>query len=293
MRRRILLSLTILLIVVVGGTFLADQLGISWCQVSSALGAPLKYCEPGSSDYCTSGCCTDITEYEYVSSCTKLPNYSYCRQNISTGVKECDGACATSWDVGSCSSVADGCQRLPWVVPGGCCSDADDGGGGGGGDDNDPPPCEPVYEAPRIDMTSKTQTPPYPLVLGQDPDLMGITIAGIAAYAGEDTTCDGPAATITSFTSSISLSSASVDWIEGYLASRYYGAHVLGSYPMSPDDPTMSGIGTPFATLGFHFENPDPGNYEVKITATQSDDQIAELIFLVESYLLDVTLTSP
>ena len=192
------------------------------------------------------------------------------------------------WYVGSCDWSTCSLQAQTNSARVDCC-----GASGGPGDPNPEPPCEPDYDAPRIDINNKTMIPAYPLVLGQDPDRMGIAIAGINIYGGTENACDLPTATITSVETSISLSSASVEWIEGYLASRYYGAHVLGSYPMSPDETVMAGLGTPFVTLGFHFENPDPGNYEIEISVTQSDGQTAKLIIPVESYLLDVTLTSP
>lgn len=270
------------------------------CAADGDCGARDKWCYPDCSVGCAGG-----SGVEMVYSCST--SGGACVENV----KEVGTICAAGsncnvtsthgggrlntcgqyscWYVGKCEWT--GCTLVAQANNArvDCC-----GGSGGGGDPNpDPdPPCEPDYDPPYIDIIQKTMTPPYPLVMGQDPDQLGITIAGISIYGGTENACDLAAAKITAVDTSVALSSASIEWIEGYLASRYYGAHILGSYPMTPDE-TVSGVGTPFATLGFHFENPDPGEYTITITVKQSDGQVVERIFGAPSNLLDVTLTSP
>jgi hypothetical protein len=87
----------------------------------------------------------------------------------------------------------------------------------------------------------------------------------------------------------VSLSPASISWIQTYLNRRYPGAQVLGSYPLHPSA-TTSSLPSTSATLWFHFDPLDPGTYDVTVTATQSDGQSATTKLAVPAHLLDATL---
>jgi hypothetical protein len=86
------------------------------------------------------------------------------------------------------------------------------------------------------------------------------------------------------------LSSESISWISSELAHKYPGAHVLDSYPISPEL-TTSGLDTSTATATFHFDPKDPGDYQVTVTATQDDNQEAEKVFQVHVALYESTIT--
>ena len=164
-------------------------------------------------------------------------------------------------------------------------------GGGSGG--RPAPPCSPEYGPPSLALGG--YTPAYPLVISQDPDRLGITVTIVATGGGVTNGCnDGPSQrTLTGLTvSGVKLADASTAWIQSYLAQRYPGARVKGSYPFLPDV-TVSGIGTQSASLRFHFEPLDLGYYAHTATATQDDSQSATATFHVPAYLLDSTLTLP
>ncbi len=162
-----------------------------------------------------------------------------------------------------------------------CCSGSSGGAGGG---------CTPEYDPPTISLAG--HTPPYPLVIGQDPDDVGVDVT-ISITAGEKNNgCDrGPARrTITAVTPvEVSLSDASIAWIQNELALYYPGAHVLDSYPLWPTS-AVSGIGTSTVTVTFHFDPLDPGNYDITLTATQDDGQTAAQTLQVPAYLLESTI---
>lgn len=176
------------------------------------------------------------------------------------------------WDVGSCSAYPSW-ARVSRVINESCCLSSG------------PTPC------PKSGLTITTAalqpTPEYPLVLGQDPDRRGITISGIAVTAGEH---DCRTGTISAVSFSIRLSSASISWINGELACKHPGAHVLGTYPFTPVL-TTTGLNTSTAVTSFHFEPLDPGDYEVTVTATQDDGQTAVKVFTVHVALYESTIT--
>lgn len=176
------------------------------------------------------------------------------------------------WDVGSCSAYPS-CARVSRVINESCCLS--------GG----PTPCP--KSGPTITTAALQPTPEYPLVLGQDPDRRGITISGITVTAGEH---DCRTGTISAVSVSIRLSSASITWINGELARKYPGAHVKGTYPITPVL-TTTGLNTATAVTSFHFEPLDPGDYEVTVTATQDDGQTVVKVFTVHVALYESTIT--
>jgi hypothetical protein len=65
---------------------------------------------------------------------------------------------------------------------------------------------------------------------------------------------------------------------------------LLDTYPISPVL-TITGLNTSTATVTFHFDPKDPGDYEVTVTATQDDSQIAVKVFQVHVALYESTIT--
>lgn len=202
------------------------------------------------------------------------------------------------WHVGNCDWInnATGCQLNPDAnpSPATCCS-----GPGDPGDPGNPPPCEPEYAPPSIGE-SWSVSPPYPLVWGQDTDQLGMTIHGITAQGGEDTECGEGRANITSIDVQFQLTDISIEWITGYLASRYYGAYVKGEYPAAPIPKSgypigYTGIGTPNAQRDYiYFEPLDPGTYDLLVHVCQSDGKCSNrTIGPVTVWLLDTTLGDP
>jgi hypothetical protein len=176
------------------------------------------------------------------------------------------------WDVGSCTAFPS-CQRRSWIVDASCCGEVR------------PTPCPEA--PPVITNPALLPTPEFPLVIGQDPDRRGITVSPITIVAGEH---DCSAGKIVAISVSIRLSDESISWINGELARRYPGAHVLDSYPISPLL-TTTGLNTSSATASFHFDPKDPGDYEVAVTATQDDGQTTVKIFQVHVALYETTIT--
>ena len=166
-----------------------------------------------------------------------------------------------------------------------CCS----GGGGGGGG------CTPEYAPPVIHVDAAAVSPPYPLVIGQDPDRVGFTVS-VEADGGEKTNdcSEGPdQANITEFkVLDINLSEGSREWITGDLAYWYPGAHVKGLYPAIPDWSQNAGLNTPHAALTFHFSPLDPGYYEIRLKAVQDLGSDKDTVAVVEvpTYLLETTI---
>ena len=171
------------------------------------------------------------------------------------------------------------------------------GGGGGGDDGGDPgdppeptePPCIPSWAPPTI-PAAFTLDPAYPITLGQDPDDLGVDVNGILAQAGAPR-CPGqsPARIIAFSVTEVRLAASSVAWITGELARKYPGAQVKGSYPFTPPY-QVSGLGTPSALLSFHFAPLDPGYYEVRLLAVQSDGQQSTAIVRVPVYLMESSI---
>jgi len=151
-----------------------------------------------------------------------------------------------------------------------------------------PTACVPQYNAPTLSMGG--YTPQYPLVLGQDPDEVGVDVT-IAAQGGSKTnSCSGdPRGTITIFLlNEVTLSPEAIARIKGELQKAYPGAHVLDSYPLHPSPSTSLGSN---ATLRFHFDPLDPGAYNVLVTVTQHDGQTVSQTFQVPAHLLEATIS--
>jgi hypothetical protein len=176
------------------------------------------------------------------------------------------------WDVGKCSAYPT-CQRVSRIIPESCCLTSN------------PTPCP--ESPPTITTTALQVAPEFPLVIGQDPDKLGVTITNVTARSGEH---DCQRGTISAISVSVRLSSESITWINGELARRYPGAHVKGVYPILPVL-TTSGLNTANATTSFHFDPLDPGDYLVTITATQDDGQIGVKTFRVHVALYESTIT--
>jgi hypothetical protein len=151
-----------------------------------------------------------------------------------------------------------------------------------------PAPCTPQYHTPTLSMGG--YTPPYPLVLGQDPDEIGVDVTITAQGGAKTNGCPGdPRGTITTFQlDEVTLSPEAIARIKGELQKAYPGAHILGSYPLHPS-PSIS-LGSN-ATLHFHFDPPDPGAYNILVTVTQHDSQTASQIFQVPAHLLEATIS--
>ena len=150
------------------------------------------------------------------------------------------------------------------------------------------PACVPAYHAPTLSMGG--YTPPYPLVLGQDPDELGVDVTITAQGGAKSNSCPGdPRGTITTFQlEEVSLSPEAIARIKGELQKAYPGAHVLGSYPLHPSPSTAMGSN---ATLRFHFDPQDPGAYNVIVTVTQHDGQTLSQTFQVPAHLLEATIS--
>jgi len=134
-------------------------------------------------------------------------------------------------------------------------------------------------------------TPPYPLVITQDPDQLGVDVTVTITGGLKTNSCPGVGQqTITSVTlDRVDLAASSVDWIENELAVVYPGAHVKGNYPLRPNYLT-NGLNTTTATLTFHLDPEDPGYYDVQITARQSDGQQTTTTLQVSVWLFETTI---
>jgi hypothetical protein len=151
-----------------------------------------------------------------------------------------------------------------------------------------PAPCTPAYHAPTLSMGG--YTPPYPLVLGQDPDELGVDVTITAQGGAKTNSCPGdPRGTITAFQlDEVTLSQEAIARIQGELQKAYPGARVLGSYPLHPTPSVSLGSN---ATMRFHFDPLDPGAYNIQVTVTQHDGQTASQAFQVPAHLLEATIS--
>ena len=151
-----------------------------------------------------------------------------------------------------------------------------------------PTACVPQYYAPTLSMGG--YTPPYPLVLGQDPDELGVDMTITAQGGAKTNNCPGdPRGTITTFQlDEVTLSPEAIARIKGELQKAYPGARVLGSYPLHPAPSTSLGSN---ATLRFHFDPQDPGAYNVLVTVRQHDGQTISQTFQVPAHLLEATIS--
>ena len=150
-----------------------------------------------------------------------------------------------------------------------------------------PTACVPHYHAPTLSMDG--YTPPYPLVLGQDPDEIGVDVTIMAQGGGKTNSCPGdPRGTITAFQlNEVTLSPEAIARIKGELQKAYPGARVLGSYPLHPSPSTSLGSN---AVLRFHFDPQDPGAYNIVVTVSQHDGQTVSQTFQVPAHLLEATI---
>jgi len=151
-----------------------------------------------------------------------------------------------------------------------------------------PTACVPQYHAPTLSMGG--YTPPYPLVLGQDPDEVGVDVTILAQGGSKTNGCPGdPRGTITIFQlNEVTLSPEAIARIKGELQKAYPGAHVIDSYPLHPSPSTSLGSN---ATLRFHFDPQDPGAYNVLVTVIQHDGQTVAQTFQVPAHLLEATIS--
>ncbi len=266
--------------------------------------------------WCNGDCsqvCQPATSVGYVASCSPviIPGGSYCDDDFRSDVcavrctdpNNCNvtqqvtgGACSgrlrqqggySTWNVGRCPSYAadPSCKVQSRYTRVDCCTEAgniDPGGGGG---------CDPEYATPTIALSG--YTPPYPIVIGQDPDEIGVDLLLTATGGHKTNSCDGDEQlNITSLSlAQVKLSDATIAWITGYLAQRFPGAEILDSYPFVPAFTTTLNGTT--ATLNAHMDPLDPGWYEVQAQATQDDRQSTTVTVQIPVYLLDSTITLP
>lgn len=236
--------------------------------------------------WCKDDCsmtCAPASRYNQVRTCRRQEPFSPGRclatwnhpQYFCPNDGDCSGGTVNTYE---CTFTA--CEKVDNYVEVDCCL-------------NGPPPCTPNFAPPTIDLSNITIIPPYPLTISQDPDRLGVTIAGVTATGGREIGCNtGQVANITGFFVSARLTPATIQWIEGELRERYPGAYVHGTYPIRPDI-FADGLGTPTATLlPIHFENPDPGEYIVEITAYQSDGKATVVEYRFVSALLEATLST-
>ncbi len=150
--------------------------------------------------------------------------------------------------------------------------------------------CAPAYDPPAVSLSG--YSPAYPIVIGQDPDQVGVDVSIRITAGRKSNGCGrGPAQRTISAVSPVEvmLSDASKAWIQNELAVYYPGAHVLDAYPILPNY-ALSGLGSATVTVAFHLDPRDPGNYDIQITAAQDDGQTTAATLQVPAYLLESTI---
>jgi hypothetical protein len=188
------------------------------------------------------------------------------------------------WNVGACGKFPNCNPIVRNVDVVTCCGGSSSSGGGS-------PSCTPSFDPPILSLASAGYSPSRPLVVGQDPDHLGVDVNGITAQGGlRHCPDDGSRANITSFTVQVNLSSASHVWIQGDLRLKYPGAEIKGNYPILPQ-PRASGLFSALASLSFHYDPLDPGVYDVTINVTQEDGKTAAGTIQVPAWLLEATIT--
>jgi len=153
-----------------------------------------------------------------------------------------------------------------------------------------PPSCTPTYAPPVVSL--QDYSPPYPVVIGQDPERVGVDVIVTALGGLKSNGCSsGPGrATISTISlDGVDLSAESRGWITGELAQLYPGAHVKDSYPLRPS--ANRSISGSTATLRFHLDPRDPGTYLATVTVRQSDNRMTTRTFQIPVHLLDATIT--
>jgi hypothetical protein len=253
--------------------------------------------------WCNGNCsqsCGPVTGVGFVASC--YIQAGQCRQRwypdrIQVTCKR-DGDCAFDsvskfrsrmnaegyWNVGACGKFPR-CNPLvknvDFVT---CCK-------GGSASNSGAPACTPSFDPPTLNLASISISPSHPLVIGQDPDRLGVDVGAIAAQGGlRHCPDDGSRGKITGFSVQVALSSASQAWILGDLRLKYPGAEIKGAYPFQPQ-PNAFGLQSSSASLSFHFDPLDPGTYAVTINVTQEDGKTATGTLAVPVWLLEGTLT--
>jgi hypothetical protein len=162
-----------------------------------------------------------------------------------------------------------------------------------------PPPCpEPSVKPGIISASASQVAPPYPLVVGQDPDKRGVDVAfsasvgatiytyytqkpiyenvcenglckdKITGYTCEKQTRSYPEC-IESASASISLSQDSREWILNELSIRYPEAYL--HHP----DFSFSGSGCVFSVSKQHVQVADPGNWNVQLSGHTSGTPVS------------------
>ena len=188
------------------------------------------------------------------------------------------------WNVGACGKFPNCNPLIKNVDSVSCC-------GGSRSSDSGATACTPTFDPPTLNLASFGTSPSHPLVIGQDPDRLGVDVLGIVAQGGlHHCPDDDSRAKITGFSVQVSLSSASQAWIQGGLRLKYPGAEIKGVYPLQPR-PLTSGLQSSSASLSFHFDPFDPGTYEVTINVTQEDGKTATGTLQIPVWLLEGTIT--
>jgi hypothetical protein len=279
--------------------------------------AVAQTCDGPRDKWCGSGkCCDPAAGFLAVTGCSYNSSTGFCEEKTTTVKVRCSNSsnCEVTdvlgspnrlsggyWSVGKCEW--NGCYLNPNAnsVRVTCCT-----GSGGGG-------CTPRYAPPTID-DSYTVDPPNPIVWTQEQppygQALGMTINDIKAHGGADTACGSGRANITSLDVQVNLRQESIDWILNDLGRRYIGVRIKDIYPKfpeRPDDPFhpyancawtfgTTGINTPDAELDCRFFKPlDPGQYDVTVTACQSDGQCVTKTMSrpIDVWLLETRLEWP
>lgn len=308
----------------IGLTALFFALASVWPVAQCALA---RNCTERRDLWCNNGrpgkCCEYASGFEVVYMCSQVGNV--CNEVTKTVPVRCTnpGNCQVTqvldpdyadrlvkgvWYVGSCPHYypVNGSCGVPNTStsphPATCCGGRSTGGGG------EKPPCQPQF-APPVVLDGFKSDPPYPLPWGQEQppygQALGVTISDIRAQGGQDVACgSGQSASISSLSVALELQPDSISWIDS-LRLKYPGARVKGTYPQSPERPEFShpayacsfnpfsGLNTPAAELDCQFFRVlDPGNYNVVVTACQSDGKcttrtlpIPLTVWLMESSL--------
>jgi hypothetical protein len=248
--------------------------------------------------YCANECCYHTKDVTIVESCSVRDGA--CRDNTGSMVVECpydrSVNCQTeTYNIGQCDRTT--CAFSERTNTGDCC-------GGGGGDDDDPDdpedpgdpggpprvtPCVAVYNPPTVSLGG--YEPPFPIVIGQDPDEVGVDVTAMARGGIKTNSCQGLlVARLTGFTlNGVNLSAASRHWITGELARVYPGAEILDTYPLLPAAEVKLRLGT--GTMTLHFDPLDPGTYDFQITVSQQDGQSVTTTLKVPVHLLESSIT--
>jgi hypothetical protein len=244
------------------------------------------------------GCCYATKKAAGIDAC--VWRNGACRDTVRRFNVSCSASssrCQTGrYDAGRCNRNS--CSYSSRMVRGNCCGASAPPPTKRPRDD-DPEPtatavaCTPTYAPPVAALGA--HTPDNPLTIGQDPDDLGFEVwINVTGGVKTNSCAQGPdQQMITILTvDTVDLSAATVAWITGELATRYPGAEIKDSYPLTPT-PAISGLNTSAATLLIHVDPLDPGEYVLRGTAMQGDGQIITYEFSIEVFLLESTLAKP